>query len=299
MWARSRVSDSHTCVNQVLMHKKGGYELAPATVCAYVPLCHLLVRCRLPAALPPAAVPPLRRRLQRARRRPLQHSRDCAPRKVDWQARPRPAVQGDGGQGGGGRLRAGGRRDGRPAGRMRQILVIGHNEGRHCTRLHEDAAYDAGLEIARSGSALLTGGLGGVMGAASRGARDGGGLVVGIIPQDAHQHANDACDIVIPTGMGLTRDFVNALSADGIVVIGGGAGTLSEMCAAYMHRRPMVAVRGTGGTADEYAGRYMDERRTVRVEAAGSPAEAVRMIVSLVDGGRAGAAGGGDAERAK
>ena len=175
-------------------------------------------------------------------------------------------------------------------GRMRQILVIGHNEGRHCTRLHEDAAYDAGLAIARSGSVLLTGGLGGVMGAASRGARDGGGLTVGIIPQDAHLHANDACDIVIPTGMGLTRDFVNALSADGVVVIGGGAGTLSEMCAAYMHRRPMVAVRGTGGTADAYAGRHMDARRTVRVGAADSPAGAVRMIVSLIDAGRAAAA---------
>ena len=222
----------------------------------------------------------------------MRHSCACAPRKVDWQARPRPAVQGNGG----GRL--GARPAGARPGRMRQILVIGHNEGRHCTRLHEDAAYGAGLEIARSGSALLTGGLGGVMGAASRGARDGGGLVVGIIPQDAHLHANDACDIVIPTGMGLTRDFVNALSADGVVVIGGGAGTLSEMCAAYMHRRPMVAVRGTGGTADAYAGRYIDERRTVRVEAAGSPAEAVRMIVSLVDDGRAAAAGGGSGEGA-
>ena len=172
-----------------------------------------------------------------------------------------------------------------PSGRMRQILVIGHNEGRHCTPLHEDAAYKAGLEIARSGSVLLTGGLGGVMGAASRGARAGGGLTVGIIPQDAHLHANDACDIVIPTGMGLTRDFVNALSADGVVVVGGGAGTLSEMCAAYMHRRPMVAIRGTGGTADAYAGRHIDARRTVRVEAADSPAEAVRMIVSLIDAG--------------
>ena len=195
-----------------------------------------------------------------------------------------------GGGGGEGRSRARGGAARMRSGRMRQILVIGHSEGRHCTGLHEDAAYRAGLEIARSGSVLLTGGLGGVMGAASRGARAGGGLAVGIIPHDAHLHANDACDIVIPTGMGLTRDFVNALSADGVVVIGGGAGTLSEMCAAYMHRRPMVAVRGTGGTADAYAGRHIDERRTVRVEAADSPAEAVRLIVSLIDDGDSAAA---------
>ena len=179
-------------------------------------------------------------------------------------------------------------------GRMRQILVIGHNEGRHCTPQHEEAAYLAGLEIARSGSVLLTGGLGGVMGAASRGARAGGGLTVGIIPQDLHSHANDSCDIVIPTGMGLTRDFVNALSADGVVIIGGGVGTLSEVCAAYMHRRPMVAVRNTGGTADRCAGQYMDARRSVRVEAADSPAEAVRMIVGLIDGDGGGGGGGAD-----
>ena len=167
---------------------------------------------------------------------------------------------------------------------MRQILVIGHNEGEHCTPQHEDAAYQTGLAVARSGSALLTGGLGGVMGAASRGARAAGGLTVGIIPHSLHSHANNACDIVIPTGMGLTRDFVNALSADGVIIIGGGVGTLSEVCAAYMHRRPMVALRNTGGTADRCAGQYMDARKSVRVEAADSPAEAVRMIVSLIDG---------------
>ena len=185
------------------------------------------------------------------------------------------------------------------AGRMRQILVIGHNEGAHCTPQHEDAAYRAGLEIARSGSVLLTGGLGGVMGAASRGARAGGGLTVGIIPQDLHSYANDSCDIVIPTGMGLTRDFVNALSADGVVIIGGGVGTLSEVCAAYMHRRPMVAVRNTGGTADRCAGQYMDARRSVRVEAADSPAEAVRMIVELIDGDGGRAGGGVEAGRGR
>ncbi len=169
-----------------------------------------------------------------------------------------------------------------PRGRMIQVLVVGHNAGRQCTAAHRRLAYEAGAEVARSGAVLLTGGMGGVMRAASRGAREAGGLVVGILPQPEHSHANEFCDIVIPTGLGLSRDFVNALSADGVVVIGGGAGTLSEVCAAYMHGRPMAAVRGSGGTADRCAGGFVDGRRTVRVEGADTPAQAVSAVLGMI-----------------
>src|SRR5574342_493530 len=132
--------------------------------------------------------------------------------------------------------------------RRRQILVIGHNEN-GCTAEHEKIAYETGKEIAKSGSVLITGGLGGVMKAASKGAHDTGGLTVGIIPQDNSSFANEYCDVVIPSGLGLSRDFLNALSADGVIVVGGGSGTLSEMCAAYMHKKPIVTLKNSGGTA--------------------------------------------------
>ena len=99
--------------------------------------------------------------------------------------------------------------------KKRQILVIGNNTN-GCTPKHEKIAYEVGEKIAKSDSVLITGGLGGVMKAASHGAHDANGLTIGIIPQDDATLANEFCDIVIPTGMGLTRDFLNALSADGI-----------------------------------------------------------------------------------
>ena len=120
--------------------------------------------------------------------------------------------------------------------KKRQILVIGNNDN-GCTPELEKLAYDVGSEVAQSNSVLITGGLGGVMRAACRGAQESGGTTVGIIPQDDSSHANKFCDIVIPSGMGLTRDFLNALSADGVIVIGGGSGTLSEICAAYMYKK--------------------------------------------------------------
>lgn len=164
--------------------------------------------------------------------------------------------------------------------KKRQITVIGHNDD-SCTKLHEKTAYETGVQVALSGSVLITGGMGGVMNAACHGAHDTGGITVGIIPQDDAKFANKYCSIVIPSGMGMSRDFLNALSADGLIIIGGGAGTLSEICAAYMYKKPMVAIRNTGGMADLYADRFVDQRRSVQIIGADTPKEAVAKIVSL------------------
>ncbi len=162
-----------------------------------------------------------------------------------------------------------------------QILIIGHNDS-GCTSEHERIAYETGFEIAKADAILLTGGLGGVMKASSKGAHDAGGLTVGIIPQDDSSFANKYCDVVIPSGMGLTRDFLNALSADGIIIIGGGSGTLSEICAAYMHRKPMVAIRGTGGAAEQFIDGYVDHRKNIKIIGVESPKQAVQKILKII-----------------
>ena len=159
-----------------------------------------------------------------------------------------------------------------------QILVIGHNDN-GCSPEHERIAYEIGAEIAKSDCVLLTGGLGGVMKAASHGAN---GLAIGIIPQDDPSFANEYCDIVIPSGMGLTRDFLNALSADGIIIVGGGSGTLSEICAAYMYKKPMVAIRGTGGAAEKFIDGYVDHRQNVKIIGVDSPKDAVKKILEII-----------------
>jgi len=162
-----------------------------------------------------------------------------------------------------------------------QILIIGHNTN-GCTDEHSKVAYEIGSEVAKKGHVLVTGGLGGVMKSASHGAHDSNGLTVGIIPQDDASMANEFCDIVIPTGMGLTRDFINALTADGIIIIGGGSGTLSEICAAYMHKKPMVAIRNMGGVTAQYIDNYMDHRQNIKIIGADTPKEAVDKILELI-----------------
>ena len=161
-------------------------------------------------------------------------------------------------------------------------MVVGHNEN-GSTPEAEKIAYETGLEIAKSGAILVTGGLGGVMRAACQGAKDGGGLTVGIIPQNDPSFANEYCDVVIPTGIGLARDFLNALAGDGVIVIGGGAGTLSETCAAYAYKKPIAAIKNSGGIADRFADQYLDHRENVKIVGVNSPKEAVRYILEKIN----------------
>ena len=160
--------------------------------------------------------------------------------------------------------------------------MIGNNDN-GCTPELEKLAYDMGSNIAKSNSVLITGGLGGVILAASHGAHDAGGLIVGIIPQNDFSLANEFCDIVIPSGMGLMRDFLNALSADGVIVIGGGSGTLSEICAAYMYKKPIVALKNSGGTASKYADQFLDHRKNVQIIGVETADEAIKYVLERIN----------------
>lgn len=165
--------------------------------------------------------------------------------------------------------------------RRRQILVIGFGK-EHCSDVAYQAAYEVGREIGKRGAVLLTGGLGGVMEAASHGAKDAGGFVVGIVPQDDNRTGNEFCDVVVATGLGFARNFVTAYSADAIVIVGGGVGTLIEAAAAYQKKIPIVALRGTGGVADQYADTYLDDRQAERVLGTSSPVTAVDAALAAI-----------------
>ena len=161
--------------------------------------------------------------------------------------------------------------------RKLQVLVIGYN-GDACTRKAYDIAYNVGKEIAKRGAVLLTGGLGGVMEAASRGASENKGIVIGIIPSDDFVDANKYCNVVICTGIGFARNFITAYSADDVIIVGGGIGTLMEAGAAYMKKKRIISMLGSGGTADMYANKYLDERKRIKILTAKTPTEAMDII---------------------
>lgn len=163
--------------------------------------------------------------------------------------------------------------------RKLQIAVIGYN-GDRCSEDARKVGFETGKEVAKAGAVLVCGGLGGIMESACKGAKEAGGMTVGIIPQDDFSHANKYCDIVICSTIGFARDFIVASSADGIIAVGGGVGTLIELSIGYMMKKPMAAIAGSGGIAESYGGKYLDERNRVQVRIAKDPAQAVRIILN-------------------
>lgn len=120
-------------------------------------------------------------------------------------------------------------------------------------------AEEVGRAVAGRGWRLQTGGLGGVMAAASRGARGAGGIVVGLLPGRDADVANPHVGVAIPTGLGHGRNVLVA-QADAIVAVGGGAGTLSELAFGWIFDRLLVARRGDG-----WSGALADRRVDGRV----------------------------------
>ncbi|MHB8681402.1 MAG: TIGR00725 family protein [Acidimicrobiales bacterium] len=126
----------------------------------------------------------------------------------------------------------------RPADRL-HVAVIG---GGHAPAEECDRAARVGRALAEAGAVVVCGGLGGVMEAACRGARDGGGLTIGILPTTDRAGANEFVDVVVVTGMGEGRNVLVVRNADAVVAVGGEYGTLSEVALALQAQIPVVGL---------------------------------------------------------
>jgi uncharacterized protein (TIGR00725 family) len=119
------------------------------------------------------------------------------------------------------------------------IAVVGPGEA----GLDELAlAEEAGAAVAAARCGLVCGGLGGVMEAACRGARSGGGITLGLLPGLDREAANGWVVVAVPTGLGEARNALVVRAADAVVAIGGGWGTLSEIALAVKAGVPVVGV---------------------------------------------------------
>jgi len=136
------------------------------------------------------------------------------------------------------------------------ISVIG---GSVCT--HEEArlAETVGQELARRGVTVVCGGLGGVMEAVCRGAREAGGHTIGLLPGSDPRDANPWVEFPLPTGLGFTRNAMVAQAGRAVIAIAGSYGTLSEMAFALIGGVPLI---GLG--AWEFTMRGEADRRVIR-----------------------------------
>ncbi len=120
------------------------------------------------------------------------------------------------------------------------VAVIG---GRDASESLLKTAEEVGKELADAGVMVLTGGLTGVMYWASKGAKEAGGITIGVLPQEDKTHANPYVDIPVATGLGIGRNVIIARTADALIAVGGGYGTLSEIAFALQLQKPVIGIQ--------------------------------------------------------
>ena len=110
-------------------------------------------------------------------------------------------------------------------------------------------AFELGRELAALGLVVVTGGLTGVMEAASHGASDAGGLTVGLLPGEDWRAANAFVSLPLATGIGKARNAVIAQASRALVAVGGGYGTLTEIAYGLHFDKPVLTL-GAAPAAD-------------------------------------------------
>ena len=132
-------------------------------------------------------------------------------------------------------------------------------------------AEEVGRLLAARGATVVCGGLGGVMEAVARGAREAGGTTIGILPGDTRHDANPWIQHAVATGIGHGRNLAVAASGDALIAVGGSWGTLSEIALARRLGRPVVVLGDGPAVSGE------------GIVAAETPGEAVELALRLVD----------------
>lgn len=166
---------------------------------------------------------------------------------------------------------------------MKKIKVgVFGSEGDHCSDQAYEMAYQVGKELAKRNAIVFNGGTSGVMEAVSKGAKEQGAEVIGILPGDDASQANAYLDIAIPTGIGFARGQILTNTVDACIVIEGGLGTHQEVAFMYWLKKPCVAIASTGGTAQEVAGKSLDRRNLPPILSAESAVEAVETLIEAL-----------------
>ncbi|MBD3198186.1 MAG: TIGR00725 family protein [Candidatus Lokiarchaeota archaeon] len=146
----------------------------------------------------------------------------------------------------------------------------------------EKKAVEIGKLLAKNNFAIACGGLFGGMEAVCKGAKQENGFTVGIVPSKKKSVANKYVDIAIPVPFSQARNLIVVLTGDACVAIGGKAGTLSEICFAWIYQKPIIALSSVEGWSNKLADKKIDERRSDKIYDAKTPQDVIRYLNELL-----------------
>ena len=142
--------------------------------------------------------------------------------------------------------------------RRPQVSILGSAEPGSAAYV---LAGEAGALLAQLGITVVSGCGSPATRVAAERAIAPGGTVLSIVPPDEMPPADWPATVVVPCGMGDARNLLMALACDACLVIGGRAGTISEVCLAWLHKRPLLPLVGCGGRSDGLLANPPDERK--------------------------------------
>ncbi|HEY8389662.1 MAG TPA: TIGR00725 family protein [Clostridia bacterium] len=175
---------------------------------------------------------------------------------------------------------------------MRKTIAIVGDSNIDNDPKKQQIAFETGKILIDNGYRIISGGLGGVMEAAFKGAHASKkykeGDTIGILPMFSPLDANEYADIIIPTGLDLYRNVIIANSSAAVIAIGGGAGTMSEITNAWALHRLILAYKNVEGWSAKVADTKIDQRTRYtgfddKVFGIETPEQAIEIINKYVD----------------
>ncbi len=161
---------------------------------------------------------------------------------------------------------------------MKRPYIIGVMGGGEASSEEMKNAYELGRLIAKKGWTLLNGGRpAGIMEASAKGAKDSGGLTVGILPDDDPDRVSEHIMIPVLTGMGNARNNINVLSSDVVVACPGGTGTISEIALALKSEKVVICLNYNPGDV------FIRNEEHGQLLHAKSPKETISLIKKILD----------------
>ena len=174
---------------------------------------------------------------------------------------------------------------------MKKIVAVVGDGKIEKESLKYKLAFEMGKALIDSGYRVQSGGLGGIMEAVFQGAKSSenyqDGDTIAIIPSFDRSEANNYADIIIPTGIDVMRNGM-VVNADGVIAIGGGSGTLSEIALAWSLFRLVIAFTNVDGWSSELAGRKLDSRERYKaiddkIYGVETPQQAIEILKKYID----------------
>jgi len=164
---------------------------------------------------------------------------------------------------------------------MKKIIAVIGNATIENDIEKQKISFEVGKQIIDCGYILATGGLGGVMEYASKGARSSenytSNSIIGVLPDYDTDNANPYTDIHLPTGLGLGRNLILISMSDAVIAIGGGSGTLNEISSAWQMKKLIIGFE-TEGWSGKLCGKALDKRRNDIIYPAGTPQQLITIL---------------------